>query len=265
LSRGFSVSWSAAIKRWGDLAYAYAQGSLVEGLATDADIDVVLVWEGQLPERSRRPPAGLADLDPAPAVFHQEPSFVVDRVWRAGQQFDVKHITRREIDGWADAVEAGEGRSGYPMPAIGIHGLLAGIVLADESGYAAAIRSRVASVPAAFRRAARMQAETASAYLQELEWCVERGDHLLFHSLAVDAIRAGFIAWFAAGDRSWPHEKRLSQRLQLLGHPDLAELERRAWLGKTLAARLAAIRELLARLNKSPLGEDGPDFPASAT
>jgi hypothetical protein len=131
-------------------------------------------------------------------------------------------------------VEAGEGRSGYPMPAIGIHGLLAGIVLADENGYAAAVRSRVASVPAAFRRAARMQAETASAYLQELERCVERGDHLLFHSLAVDAIRAGFIASFAAGDRYWPPEKRLSQRLQLLGHPDLAELERRAWLGETL-------------------------------
>ena len=79
------------------------------------------------------------------------------------------------------------------------------------------------------------------------------------HSLAVEAIRAGLIAWFAAGDRYWPHEKRLSQRLQLLGHPDLAELERRAWLGETLAVRLAAIRELLARLNKSPLGEDGPD------
>jgi Domain of unknown function (DUF4037) len=234
----------------GDLVCAYARGSLVEGFTNDADIDVVLVWAKQLPESSRRPPPGLADLDQAPVIF-DEPGFVIDRIWRAGQQFDVKHTTRREVDGWIDAVEAGNGRSGYPMPVIEIHGLTAGVVLADEQGYAAAIRDRLAHVPAAFRQAARMSDEALGAYLQELERCAERGDDLLFHSLAVDAVRSAFIGWFANNDRYWPHEKRLLERLKLLGQRDLVELERRVWIEDTLAARLAAMRELLARLRRT--------------
>ena len=49
----------------GALLACFAQGSIVEGLASDADIDVVLVWDGDPPDASLRPAAGLADEDPA--------------------------------------------------------------------------------------------------------------------------------------------------------------------------------------------------------
>jgi hypothetical protein len=232
----------------GALVCAYAQGSLVERLAREGDIDVVLVWRDDLPVRPERPPSGLADPEPQPLVFDHEPSFVVDRFWHAGQQFDVKHIVRAEVDSWVEAVEAGEGRSGYPMPVVGIHGLVNGVVLADSGGYAAGIRERMRHVPAPFRRAAWLSGEAAEAFLQELRRCVDRGDYLLFHSLAVEAIRAAFIGWFAARDLYWPHEKRLSERLALAGYPDLAELERAVWSKDGLAARLEAIDALLSRL-----------------
>src|SRR5690348_12941183 len=56
----------AGYRRLGALLACFAQGSIVEGLAWDADIDVVLVWDGEAPDASVRPAAGLADEDPAP-------------------------------------------------------------------------------------------------------------------------------------------------------------------------------------------------------
>jgi hypothetical protein len=32
-------------------------------------------------------------------------------------------VTMAEVEGWATAVEAGEGRRGYPMPAVSVYGL----------------------------------------------------------------------------------------------------------------------------------------------
>jgi hypothetical protein len=238
-----------AYRPLGTLVCAYAQGSLVEGLADAGDIDVVLAWEDGVPAPSRRPPPGLADASPEPIVYHVASAFVVDRVWTAGQQLDVKHMTRAELDSWAEAVETGEGRAGYPMPVIGIHGLVNGVVLADDQGHAARLISRLMHVPVRFRRAAALSDEAVAGNLQELSGCVRRGDQLLFHSLAVEAVRAAFIAWFATRDMYWPHEKRLGQRLRRLGHGDLAALEEQFWTEQGLASQLAILRQLLERLS----------------
>jgi hypothetical protein len=209
-----------------------------------------LVWEGDPPPTSVRPAAGLADEDPAPAVFDR-PDFNIDRFWRDGQQFDVKHMARSELDTWVELVEAGNGREGYPTPAIGLHGLVSGIVLLDERGYLEAVKDRIGRVPPAFVHGAQMSSETRDNYLTELARCADRGDYLLFHRLAADAIREAFIGWFAAHGRYWPLEKRLTVRLQLAGRADLADLERRVWTESTLHQRLAAVEQLLAALAKS--------------
>jgi hypothetical protein len=234
----------------GALLACFAQGSIVEGLASDADIDVVLVWDGDPPDSSVRPAEGLADEDPAPTVFDQ-PDFNVDRFWHDGQQFDVKHMPRLELETWVELIESGRGWDGYPTPVVGIHGLLSGVVLVDPDCYLGAVRDRVGRLPQAFVRNTQMSTGTLTGLFTELERCADRGDYLLFHRLAADAIRAGFIGWFAAQGRYWPLEKRLTTRLQLAGRGDLADLEQRAWTEPTLHQRLAAIRQLFTALTEA--------------
>jgi hypothetical protein len=176
------------------------------------------------------------------------PDFNVDRFWRDGQQFDVMHMTRRELDTWVEVVDSGNGQEGYPTPVVGIHGLVCGVVLMDEHGYLEATKNRIGRVPAAFVHASQISDETRSNYLSELERCADRGDYLLFHRIASTAIREAFIGWFAAHGRYWPLEKRLTQRLQLAGYPDLAVLERRVWMESTLHRRFVAVEQLLAAL-----------------
>jgi hypothetical protein len=129
--------------------------------------------------------------------------------------------------------------------------LLSGVVLVDPNGYLAAVRDRVAQVPPALVQNTQVSKETLSGVFLELERCADRRDHLLFHRVAADAIRAGFIGWFAAHGRYWPLEKRLATRLQLAGRPDLADLEQRVWTQPTLHQRLAVIRELLIALSET--------------
>ena len=111
--------------------------------AAAADIDVVAVWQ-RMP-RNRVIPAR-ADSMPAPEQFG-EPGFVVDRFWVDGQQVDVKHFTRDEVDDWIGQVSAGGGTDGYPMPVIALHDLINGVVLQDPAGEAAALRRRMARPP----------------------------------------------------------------------------------------------------------------------
>jgi len=239
-----------AYRPLGALLACFAQGSIVEGLASDTDIDVVLVWDGGPPDSSVRPAAGLADEDPAATVFDQ-PDFNVDRFWHDGQQFDVKHMPRLELETWVELIESGRGWDGYPTPVVGIHGLVSGVILADSDGYLAAVLDRVGHVPPAFVRNTRTSTETLTAIFTELEGCADRGDYLLFHRLAADVIRTGFIGWFAAQGRYWPLEKRLTARLQLAGRAELADLEQRAWTESTLHLRLEAIRQLLTALTEA--------------
>lgn len=231
----------------GGLAFAYAQGSLVEGLTEEADLDLVLVWDDAPPPDRYRPPAGLADPFPEPTLFDQA-GFVVDRFWLDTQQVDAKHVTTAEVRAWAAAIEAGEGRQGYPMPAVSVYGLLQGIVLHDPKGMADELRGRLRRVPPTFQaRAAAAAARAHDSYPQELAAAAQRGDGLLFHSLVSDYLRLLFMAWFAAEDTYWPHEKRLNVRLRLMGREDLAGLEEKVWTTDPLG-RLHAINQLGDRL-----------------
>ena len=104
-------------------------------------------------------------------------------------------------------------------------------------------------MPPVFRdRAAGAADQARSSYPNELAAAAGRGDGLLFHSLAADYLRTLFIAWFAANDAYWPHEKRLNARLRLMGRDDLAALEEDVWAGQDLDARLIAVNRLGERL-----------------
>jgi hypothetical protein len=87
---------------------------------------------------------------PGPTAF-DEAGFVLDRFWLNGQQVDAKHVSAAEVEAWARAVEDGEGRRGYPMPVVSVHGLVNGILLSDHRGLAADLLGRLRNVPPAFR------------------------------------------------------------------------------------------------------------------
>lgn len=232
-----------AYGRLGQLACAYGQGSLVEGLAEEADLDLVLVWTDLVPGVDSRPPAGLADPGTEAVVFDQ-PGFVLDRFFVSTQQLDVQHRTLADMDQHFRSVKEGEGRTGYPMPTVCLYGLTTGYPLYDPDGYLLDLRAEMNRVPSAYVEATRTAArEQMAGLLAELDNCVQRGDGLLCHSLAVRAVRAMFMAWFAVQGWYWPHEKRLGIRLERLGRSDLAEREAEVWIGH-LAERRTSVEGL---------------------
>ncbi len=237
-----------AYGRLGRIAFVYAQGSLVEGLATQADLDLVVVWDEEPPPVPARAGLGLAEPAPKPEWFHQR-GFILDRFWMAGQQIDTKHVPIAEVRDWVGQVEAGGGTSGYPMPVIAVAGLLAGEVLVDERSEARALRARLQTVPAALvtHTSAVFAPEALDLFLEQLEACVARGDGLLFYSMATDLMGKAYIAWFARQGRYWPHEKRLQTRLVHLGRADLAEGDAAIW-SAALPEAFSALREQLDRL-----------------
>lgn len=232
----------------GDVVGCYAFGSLVEGWTETADLDVSVVWGDGPPPARERLPVPIADGEPS-ALSIDEPGFVVDRFFLDGQQVDVHHHTVAELDHWVAEISTGRGDTGYPMPVIGLHALMSGIILADD-GRIGVFRTAFADVPTAFISAtAARERSGRDSYLDELDRCVDRHDGLLFHSLAVEALHRGFIAWFARHNWYWPHEKRLGQRLTVLGSPDLAALEGQVWGAATLRDKRLLIEELLSALS----------------
>jgi Domain of unknown function (DUF4037) len=157
------------------------------------------------------------------------------------------YVTRVELEAACAAVTAGEGRRGYPIPVIAVHGLVHGKILFDREGSVTGLQRTMAPVPATFKQKASTEAlASIDSYLHDLDGCVGRSDGLLFHAMASQALREVFIAWFAVNDIYWPHEKRLGERLRLAGRDDVAELESRVWTAGDLSGCLLAIRDLLS-------------------
>lgn len=231
----------------GPVAFAYAQGSLVEGLADDADLDLVVVWDEEPPPSEARLPLSIAAARPGPVSF-DEPHFRLDRFFIDGQQVDTKHVSLDEVEGWRAQVERGGGTSGYPMPAIALHGLTSGVLLFDVGGVGAAHRLAAETVPEAYRTAVQARARASlDDFVEELDRCAHREDGMLFHDQLVALARMLFIAWFAQGGRWWPHEKRLGERLRRVGEARLAAIESDLWRG-TLFDRTEAVRQLASEV-----------------
>lgn len=238
-----------AYRPLGSLSFAYAQGSLVEGLATQADFDLVLVWTTSAPAHNIRVPVTIADPQPLPESF-DERGFNLDRFYVDGQQIDAKHVTMDDVEGWWSAVSAGGGAAGYPMPAIALHGLTSGMIVFDPANVGAELVARCSTVPTAFVDGAwRRAQEAAPLFLDELQRSVDREDALLFHDHLVQVARLLLIAWYAKQGLWWPHEKRLARRLRQMGSDDLAGIEATLWTG-SLHERLEAARRLAAAVTR---------------
>jgi len=234
----------------GGLAFVYGQGSVVVGFATDADLDLICVWDrAEPPVAAVRPVHRLHTGTPPPAQFDR-PGFALDQFWFGRQQVDVAHVPRAIFDGWLASVAAGGGWEGraYPQPLAAVAGFAYGVLLADLGGGGTQARAGVTDFPQALTDRSREHlAAHLSAYTEALAGCADRGDGWLFHEILGDALRPALVAWFAAHRRYLPFHKRLHHWIARFGlEPALADLERRLWLPDADLARKQAYYVTLA-------------------
>jgi hypothetical protein len=229
------------------LAFCYGQGSVLTGLTTSSDLDLVMVWTDRVPDRGERPVRGLAEAGTEPVQF--DGAFGgLDSLRVEGWQVDVSHCPLAEFDRWLGSVRQGDGWQdvAWPQPLHAVAGFAYGTVLADPDGTGDRFRQSVESFPPLLGSKSRERlAADWSAARPDLVRCAERSDGWLLHQLAGEVLRVAYIAWFAAHHRYCPFPKHLrswAERFSL--DPALVELERRLW-DETLAERLRRVSELV--------------------
>ena len=236
----------------GSRAFAYCQGSMVEGLSDSSDVDIICVWTERAPDQSQRPPLP-TDPTPAPRVWPRQENFHVD-----GQEFGVAHYLLSEWKDWLAEMEQGQGCDGWPTPVIAAHGLLHGVLVHDPANAGAALKTRLHRFPPRLRTQPGLRARIALPdYIEVLVAAERTKDGLLFHGELVKILRLLWIGWFSARELYWPLEKRLTTRLRIMGREDLASLEDAIWAaGPDISVRLSAFLTLAqALLAEVPVGD----------
>lgn len=242
----------------GGLAFAYGQGSLVAGFSRDADLDLVLVWDGEEPPSGgRRPVRELHEGSNALAAQFDHPGYVRDRFWIGDQRIDVRHQTMKVFDYWLTEVYEGRGWEDVDvvLPLYAIAGFTYGSVVADYNGGAAAAREEVAEFPEALVERSRMLvAAELPSFEEDLADCVQRGDGWVFHELLGKVLRHVLVAWFAAEQRYCPHPKWLHRWVTRFGMDlSIANLERAMWGPVSIGRRREMFNTLAKRVLAMPV------------
>lgn len=247
----------AAYAERGGLSFCYGQGSVFSGLATDSDLDIVMVWDRGVPPADQRPARRLHDGAAGPIQFELARSGL-DKLWIGGWPVDVAHYCRADFDGWLRDVRAGGGwqEQAWPLPLFAVSGFAHGRLLSDVDGRARRALDELRQFPQRLvdRTRETLRAEWPS-YDAELAACAERGDSWLFHELMNTLLRHTYTTWFAAHHVYCPHPKRLSQWIDRYAmETGIADLERSIWqvaslteCRSRLAATVAAVLETAAR------------------
>ena len=213
----------------GRVALCYAQGSLVSGYASDADLDVIVVWEDDVPpERSwlRR----LHDGDEPSFFTYDAPDLAIDRLWRDGQEFNLGHHSRRAFERHMsrDAVGAAvvNDRSLQQIRS----GFLRGRVVAD-TGLAEECREAIQTVPAGYTAEAVRRARNDWAYARtELTKAASQADELVFATVVSQSVLIQVVAVFALAGQYYPGPKWVRRVMDDVGVDDEAKaLYDRLW------------------------------------
>lgn len=224
------------------LSHVAATGSRAVGFTDDADLDLIVVWEGLPPSDRRLLMDRIADTAPAPTAFDQ-PGFCLDRFWLGGEQVDITHRTRADLDTWAQQVIAGEGwrRGAYPSPIVALSGLVYGVPMFGTW----AQRGRVTAATGAVR-AATVLALTDGAYDEELGKAALRSEAWLFHELLLELIHVALVCWFAGNGHLYPFAKWLPAWADHLGMDcGVAQAEQAIWTTSGLELRHERAREFV--------------------
>jgi hypothetical protein len=222
----------------------HGQGSVITGLSEDSDLDLILVWERDVPSTSTLPGATVTS--------HGE--LLLEQARLDGYDVDLMHIPRLTFEGWLRELEQGEGWSdtAWPSPIYVAAGLAEGKLLLDPTGHGAAERSRVQVPPAALVARVRDQLEAAApGFVKEMRSAADKDHHWLHASLAVQLHKLIYTTWFLVEGHYPPFPKYLPQwyeRFDMNSH--VRSLEVAYW---TASDQTTALEALAAAVLDLPL------------
>jgi hypothetical protein len=168
----------------------YGQGSVINGLADDSDLDVVLIWDEDVPA------AGSLPGRPAYTLHGQ---LALEQARFDGFDVDLMHVPRRTFEDWMGELERGDGWAGtaWPLPIYVAAGLAESELLLDPTGLGTEYRERVQTPAGPLVAKVRHQLEaTAPSFVKELYRSAERENHWLHRHLAVQLHKLIYTAWF---------------------------------------------------------------------
>ena len=97
VARTINIAYEGA----GELSFCYGQGSVFTGLATDSDsdLDIVMVWDGEVPAAGRRPAGAVSEPGSTPDQFDLARGGL-DKMRVGGWPVDIAHHPRCAYVTW---------------------------------------------------------------------------------------------------------------------------------------------------------------------
>ncbi len=232
----------------GDLSWIHGQGSVITGLREDSDLDLIMVWDRQVPTSSTLPvPSKITPLDP----------LMLEQTRFEGFDVDLMHLPRPVFEAWLDELDHGEGWSGgaWPLPIYAASGLAESKLLLDPSGLGEAHRSRVQVPAPPLIENVRQRLETAitPGFGKELYRAAELGNCWLHANLALQLHKLIYTAWFLFEGHYPPFPKYLPQWYERFGMDrELQELEATYWATADPVDATAVLESLAAAVLALP-------------
>lgn len=230
-----------------DLSWMYGQGSVITGLTQDSDLDLILIWDKDVPNASTLP--GQSKLTPHGRL-------ALEQTRLDGYDVDLMHVPRRTFENWMGELEQGDGWAGtaWPLPIYVAAGLAEAELLLDPTGLGAEHRSRVQTPAAPLVANVRRQLEAAApGFIKELYRAAERENRWLHASLAVQLHKLIYTAWFLFEGHYPPFPKYLPRRYERFGMDrEIQGLEATYWATRNPAEGTAALESLAAAVLNLP-------------
>jgi hypothetical protein len=230
-----------------DLSWMYGQGSVIAGLVEDSDLDLVLVWDTDVPS---------APTLPAQSKLTVHGQLALEQSNVDGYDVDLMHVPRRTFETWMSELERGDGWAGsaWPLPIYVASGLAESHLLLDQAGLGAEYRSRVQVPAAALVAKVRHQLEVAvPGFVNELRRAADRENRWLHADLAVQLHKLIYTAWFVFEGHYPPFPKYLPQWYERFGMDrEIQRLEARCWAARDPAESTAALESLAAAVVNLP-------------
>lgn len=205
----------------GSVAFAYGQGSLVSGYTHDADLDVVVVWEGAVPLDRMPWLRSLHDDDTKPPFTYDAENFFIDRFVRGGQEFNLAHHPRAWFERTV-GVEVAGATLARDLTSLQVRsGFVRGLIIHDVADAAAALQAACRDLPSGFCVEACRTAINDWAYVQgELRKANDREDWLVLFAALAQSVQTQLIAVFALEGHYYPGPKWVRRTMVELGIAD---------------------------------------------
>lgn len=207
----------------GQLTLVYLLGSLASGYTEDADLDLMMVWDGaEVPAAAQREPL-VARLDEraggSPSVVDYR-DIHLDRYVIDSQEYNVAHQTLASFESLLQSILDGKRESTERVldPLVATAGFAYGELVWDRQHLGQQWKSRLSAFPPVVKRECRRAVLAhRQAYLTDLRTLMGRADWFKYYCTLVEAVRTTLRALFALHEVYYPGDKWLRQAIMRFG------------------------------------------------